>query len=309
MSRANIRDRYIEDLKECFANTKNYLKVAHINVNGLMCLSRIQDIKVLIEATQIDILGITETKLSSKIGDEDIEIEGYKTFRRDRSRNDGGGCLMYYKENLDVTGIELHAEGKGEAETIWADLKMHSQNIAIAVMYRPPDDRGFYQEFERQVEIVREKRNHLFIMGDLNSDLVKKKDGDGKKLKSAMSGYNLKNVIKKATRVTETTETLIDVILVNNEEKIMKSGVMDTGIADHRMIYALVKVTRPKIAPKIKFVIDWKKFNADKFKQDLKMAPWHSCNVFEEVDDNLWTVAAGAKILRWGKPKTVSLHG
>ena len=81
---------------------------------------------------------------------------------------------------------------------------------------------------------------------------------------------------------------IIDVILVNNEEKIMKSGVMDTGIADYRKIYALVRVTRPKIAPTIKFVIDWKKLNADKFKQDFKMAPWHSCNVFEEVDDNLW---------------------
>ena len=179
-------------------------------------------------------------------------------------------------------------EGKGEAEAIWTDLKMHSHNIAIAVMYRPPDDRDFYQEFERQVEIVREKRNHLFIMGDLNSDLVKKKDGGGKNLKSAISGYNLKNVIKKATRLTETTETLIDVIVVNNEEKIMKSGVIDTGIADHRMIYALVRVTRPKIAPMIKFASDWKKFKADNFKKDLKMAPWHSCNVIEEVDDNLW---------------------
>eukprot|EP00795_Rhopilema_esculentum_P001940 gene1940-16448_t len=68
----------------------------------------------------------------------------------------------------------------------------------------------------------------------------------------------------------------------------MKSGVIDTGIADHRMVYALVRVTRQKIAPKIILVIDWKKFKEDKFKQDIKMAPWHSCNVFEEVDDNLW---------------------
>eukprot|EP00112_Aurelia_sp_Birch-Aquarium-sp1_P009882 Seg2141.3 transcript_id=Seg2141.3/GoldUCD/mRNA.D3Y31 product="hypothetical protein" protein_id=Seg2141.3/GoldUCD/D3Y31 len=110
--------------------------------------------------------------------------------------------------------MELRVESKGDAEAIWADLKLHSQNIAIAVMYRSPDDRDFYQDFEQQVEIVREKRNHLFIMGDLNSDLSKKNDRDGKKLKSSMSGYNLKNVIKKATRVTETTETLIDVILV-----------------------------------------------------------------------------------------------
>ena len=54
------------------------------------------------------------------------------------------------------------------------------------------------------------------------------------------------------------------------------------------MINALVIFKKPKIAPKIKFVIDWKKFWEDEFQQDIEMAPWHSCNIFKEADDNLW---------------------
>ena len=40
--------------------------------------------------------------------------------------------------------MDLRIEDNSNAEVIWADLKIHSQNIAIAVVYRPPDDRDFY---------------------------------------------------------------------------------------------------------------------------------------------------------------------
>ena len=52
-----------------------------------------------------------------------------------------------------------------------------------------------------------------------------------------MRDYNLKHLIKKAAKVTETMEMVIDVILVNNKEKIMKTGVMNIGKADDRLIY------------------------------------------------------------------------
>lgn len=57
----------------------------------------------------------------------------------------------------------------------------------------------------------------------LKINLIKKSDGDGNNSKAVMREYNQKNLIKKATTwVTKTTETF-DVILVDNEEKVMKS--------------------------------------------------------------------------------------
>ena len=104
--------------------------------------------KVLIEATQIDILRITETKLNDKIGHDAIEIEGYMTFRRGRYRKNGGDCVIYDKEKqLDMTKIKFRVDSKCETEVIWADLKLYSLNIAIAVAYRPPDDGDFHHNF------------------------------------------------------------------------------------------------------------------------------------------------------------------
>ena len=37
-------------------------------------------------------------------------------------------------------------------------------------------------------------------------------------------------------------------------------------------------------------VTDLKKFDQTKFKETIKRVPWHSCNKFEDVNDNLWMV-------------------
>eukprot|EP00795_Rhopilema_esculentum_P001002 gene1002-10781_t len=75
--------------------------------------------------------------------DEEIEIAGYELCRRDRERNSGGGIVIYYAENLNITELQSQVDTKIEVETIRADLQMHSQKKAVAVVYRPPDQLNF----------------------------------------------------------------------------------------------------------------------------------------------------------------------
>ena len=65
------------------------LKGAWINVNGLVTNAKVQQIQLLLEMTNLDVLGITESKLTSDNGDKDIQIPGYKCLRRDRTIADG----------------------------------------------------------------------------------------------------------------------------------------------------------------------------------------------------------------------------
>ena len=53
-----------------------------------------------------DLLAITESKLTRNIRDEDIMISGYKFFRKDRPVEDGGGCVLYCAESLDIVEIQ-----------------------------------------------------------------------------------------------------------------------------------------------------------------------------------------------------------
>ena len=82
-----------QNLKQNLSYEPKYLKVVHLNVNGLLTRSKLQEVKILLS----DMLGITETKLSSRTGNEELDIDGYKFVWRDRVKEDGGrGCLLYY---------------------------------------------------------------------------------------------------------------------------------------------------------------------------------------------------------------------
>ena len=35
---------------------------------------------------------------------------------------------------------------------------------------------------------------------------------------------------------------------------------------------------------------DWKKCNQDEFKAAVALAPWHTCDLFDDIDDNYWMV-------------------
>ena len=76
------------------------MKVAHINCRGLF--GKLTEITLVLQETKIDILGITETHFSDKIRDEEIRTDGYNVQRLDRPNQQGGGCLLYYREGLDV---------------------------------------------------------------------------------------------------------------------------------------------------------------------------------------------------------------
>ena len=85
----------------------------------------------------------------------------------------------------------------------------------------------------------------MFILGDLNCDMLKA-DSDSniptKKIKSLYELYQLTQLINEATRVTMTTTSLIDHIVTNTPEKISDSGVIHTGIiSDHSLVFAIKK--------------------------------------------------------------------
>lgn len=95
-------------------------------------------------------------------------------------------------------------------------------------------------------------------------------------------------LIKQPTRITSSSETLIDLSITSDKNKIIKAGVFDTCIADHRLNYVIMKLSRARTPPKIKLVYDWKESNIDDFKNEIALAPWHSCNAFDNIDDNYW---------------------
>ena len=63
--------------------------------------------------------------------------------------------------------------------------------------------------------------------------------------------YQVDQLINKPTRETNTSATLIDLVLTNAKENISTSGVIDLGMSDHSLIYVVRKFTLPKLRPSL----------------------------------------------------------
>ena len=71
---------------------KRGMKFAHVNIVTLPGHSA--DVDVLLEKANLDLLGVTESRLDSTISDSQICPDGYTCYRKDRNRN-GGGCALF----------------------------------------------------------------------------------------------------------------------------------------------------------------------------------------------------------------------
>jgi len=65
----------------------------------------------------------------------------------------------------------------------------------------------------------------ILLMGDFNINCLDKK---GKKIKRLLK-FNFTQIIKKATRITKTSKTLIDLVFTNKADRIGKVYNLITG--------------------------------------------------------------------------------
>ena len=108
---------------------------------------------------------------------------------------------------------------------------------------------------------------------------------EGKILKDLEEVHNLHCLISEPTRITTTTQTLLDVILTNRPELFRKCGVYNPEISDHCLVYGImtekVQQHRPKtITSRTTKITDTEKLNAD-----LADAPWQVGDIFTNTDD------------------------
>eukprot|EP00112_Aurelia_sp_Birch-Aquarium-sp1_P008427 Seg1927.10 transcript_id=Seg1927.10/GoldUCD/mRNA.D3Y31 product="hypothetical protein" protein_id=Seg1927.10/GoldUCD/D3Y31 len=284
------------ELNDMFADLRTEmnmqgLRVAHINCCSL--IGKFTEINMLLQNCNVDVLGITETHLNQRIEDRGIAVEGYELQRFDRVHKKGGGCLVYYREDLDV--VPRPDLRNNELEAIWIEVICKSQRLLIGTVYRAPDNTEFYDIFEDAIYKIWQTRNNILIMGDSNSDLLRRNTNtdlgtQGKKLQRILNRYSLKNVTKSPTRIAKTSETLIDLILTSNESKVAKAGTSELSISDHKLVYSIIKLHRARQEPRIITVKNYKNIDTGKLQKTMDSTPWWIGNIFEDVDDvwNTW---------------------
>jgi hypothetical protein len=95
--------------------------------------------------------------------------------------------------------------------------------------------------------------------------------------------YDLKQIIKSPTRITEDSESLIDLVFTNVKEKIAEVGLFDPGLSDHSLVYCILKSGLVRSPPKTIEFCYFKNYNKQSFINDLQQIPWHI--VFNSTDN------------------------
>ncbi|CAH8497071.1 unnamed protein product, partial [Dicrocoelium dendriticum] len=104
-----------------------------INIRSL--LPKLDILSTLMFMRSPDIVFITETWCTSEISDSQLNILGYKLFRKDRSHKRGGGCAIYLRNNLTAIPADQPVF-IGLEDTLW--LVIPSIDLLVGCIYRPP---------------------------------------------------------------------------------------------------------------------------------------------------------------------------
>ena len=130
-------------------------------------------------------------------------------------------------------------------ENIFIDLLFpKTKHISIGIIYKLPVQTQFLEQTITEFQTLY-FNNNINVLGDFNINLL----FPGKCVLNKTNGTTKINkdlLIYCPTRITCNTSALTDHILTNTQDNISQSGIIDTAILDHCLIYCTRKILKAK---------------------------------------------------------------
>lgn len=232
------------------------------------------------------VIGLCETKITNDI-QKLYNIEGYEMIALNNQSNKGG-LALYIKNNFTATIRPQQSVIRDGIETLFADITTPNDGIiTVGVVYRRSINiriRDFSLALDEIITSLN-ARNKCYIMGDFNIDLLRNNaNPDVELFLNTMISKNFYPTIRRPTRVTSNSRTLIDNIFVNRIDHIDKSGVIITDISDHFPLFSVDnRASVPVEAGTIRYRI-YSEESHTAFKNALMEVNW--VDVVNEDDTN-----------------------
>ena len=117
-------------------------------------------------------------------------------------------------------------------------------------------------------------------MGDTNINYLDKNNHNDIKDIFMLNGY--KQLVTKATWITENSKTLIDKIFTNKPENISKTDTIPTSLSDHDMVGCVRKLNHLKYESKTIHCRNYKDYDPKTLQKDLQEQSWVTYYSFKE---------------------------
>jgi len=300
-------------LPSCIQSTNKNLSICHVNIQSLgtgeqgptspanVKLDQVRTILQIKE--QFDFICLSETWLTEHIPDENIELEHYSTYRRDRGER-GGGVLIY--ANTTFPCKRRSDLERDELELIWLEVCMKPKPIMIGVCYRPPgmnraEATHFIDVLQESIRATLEiNQDGVFLLGDFNDRCIdwtaRHPNSELKEDLLDMSlAYGLEQMINEPTYVTDTSANILDLIFTNTPGTTLAAGTLPPiGTSKHAVVYC--KMTKKHVRQKPYHMNVWKYEEADTEGLNVAISdmPFDDILEFEEIQNmdhtaDVWT--------------------
>ena len=143
--------------------------MSHLNVRSLV--PNFDEEKILLgsQSRQCMLIGMSETWLDDSVTNSELEIDGFRSYRRDRAGR-GGAVIVYVSD--DVKGMRRHDLENDEMEVVWIQVKMRRRQVLVGNVYRPPGARDTWMDsLAVMLEKVVQEQMTVVMMGDFNCNM------------------------------------------------------------------------------------------------------------------------------------------
>lgn len=210
--------------------------VSHLNIRSI--LPKHGELQVFMESfTKASVFGLSESWLDEDVLDAELVVAGFTMYRKDRNRK-GGGILVYISEDVrSFRRQDLEDEG---IEAMWIEVRMRKRWVLICNLYRPPGaPMAWMDSLAAMVERAVEEKINVIMMGDFNCNMLCP-DSKAVRLAMVMSEYGLVQMINGPTRVTESSETQIDLLFTTDQDLLDRVGCEEPALSDHSLIFGVL---------------------------------------------------------------------
>ena len=166
---SNFDLRYLREVRKEFANNPI---IGYLNINSLR--NKIVDLRQVLYESELDIVAISETKLSDEFPNPQFIIQGYYNpaqLRKDKTIH-RGGLVVYVKTGISVK--HLRALEPANLEVICFEItiaKRKWQFIHFTDLKHYSATNISTEELKKSVDIAINKYENIILMGGINVDM------------------------------------------------------------------------------------------------------------------------------------------
>ena len=245
----------------------NKVIIGTLNINSLA--PKFEQLREVI-GNHLDILTIKETKLDSSFPISQFLIDGYSVpYRLDRNR-DGGGVMIYVREDIPSKLLSKHTFTE-TIEGLFIEVNLRKTKLLFFGSYRSnhPIFGVSSDDYFNQICLALDTYSNydkFLLAGDFNTEET------NDSLDDFLFEHNVRNLVKEPTCFKSIENpSCIDLFLTNTPQSFQNTTAITTGLSDfHKMVVTVLKTTFPKAKPKIIYYRDYKKFNLQEFRKELR---------------------------------------